>query len=309
MHTVPGDGVNTFLFAVYTAAYPDWGAFRGAWYDGRATHDPREQNLVANMLSRSSVLPGLPPWVRMYIARLACSAAPCIASPRVPCLRLVCRPDEAGTRLLSAHLLSKRMRRMFASIPENSSMHRLYHAWTAGIAAAVQADDGSNKVACLDPCSPVLSTRNRLRIRGFDSLDPRCVDRQSRPAYVPGVGVVREWACTLAVESGWDAMSRLAASVHTAFLHSKGAIREQIMTGRGGACTSSLIEANTQKCSDMYSKLNIALIQEQILQTAVQLYSELYSLGLNAAERDYFYMVSAAVHVGEVRHSGGPFLL
>ena len=298
MRTVPGDGAQSFLFSAFGTAYPDWGAFRGAWYDGRATHDPREQALVADMLTKSTTLPPLPAWVRLHIARLACCAPRRgLSSPRVPALRLVCKPSDAGRRLLATYLLSKQLRRLFDSIPLGASLWTLYHTWTAEVAAAVRATDGRNRRACLDACSPVLSRYNRLLLRGLHRLDPRGVSKYYRPAYVPSAGLVRDWASEVSAESGWDAMSRVAARVHANFQWSKGMIAAHILAGTGGGgCTSSLILENTRQCTEMYSKLNTALVQEQLLQEAATLYNSLYSLGLNSAERDYFFMVSASEH-------------
>ncbi len=60
---------------------PEWWQFRGATYEGLASHDPLEQCLLTPMLAQSTVFKQLPATLRKTIARMACM--PCFPSPRV----------------------------------------------------------------------------------------------------------------------------------------------------------------------------------------------------------------------------------
>ena len=64
---------------------------------------------------------------------------------------------------------------------------------------------------------------------------------------------------------------------------------------RAGGSTA-LVKKATDFCSSLYKKLYLSLTEKHILKLASQLYTLLYGLGLNAAERDYVFMLNATEH-------------
>lgn len=291
-----------FLLTCFTSAFPDWGRFRGASYNGVATHDPLEQCLLANMLARSRTFRRLPLHVRLIIARAACVA--CLPSPKVQRLRLVCRPSADARRLASAVLLSTQLRRLLDSIPHQSSLWRMYREWTHDVAFAVGCKGGEAMFGLgRSPKAPALAQKNRLHLRGFSRLDARTAFINARPAYLPSAAKLAEWTRVLAEESGREMLLRQASHVHREMNTSCELVDRRIRYGasqawKGDDGCASLITENAAKWMQFSKRVHECVLQERILRIASDLYAQIYALGLNAAERDYFFMLTAGEHVG-----------
>eukprot|EP00961_Rhodomonas_salina_P265401 3587704-Rhodomonas_salina.1 len=65
---------------------------------------------------------------------------------------------------------------------------------------------------------------------------------------------------------------------------------------RGSGPLRAVDTADRDAIVRQFDRVQSTLVQGQLLQTATHLYSELYALGLNAAERDYAFMLSADEH-------------
>ena len=68
---------------------------------------------------------------------------------------------------------------------------------------------------------------------------------------------------------------------------------------RAGGSTA-LVDKAADFCAALYKKLYLSLTEQHILAIASQLYTSLYTLGLNAAERDYVFMLNAKEHTDVV---------
>ena len=292
--------MDALLHSVFTARYPEWNRFRGAWYRGVATHDPLEHALVAHMLSRASLLPELPHWVRMYIARLACSGE--FPSSKTHVLRSVCKVDAACTRLLHAACLSMQLRRLFNCIPRGCTLWGLYRSWTHEVACAIGAIPVQRTISLgTDPCAASLATANRLHIRGFECLGFLYARPAVRPAYIPTAAQVQSWTQQLQNECSRDAVLNTAAHLTEQGRRSDMLIQHEVY--RGGAIPYKkdmgcfdLVLQHTETTALYYKKMYLATVQHTLLELAARLYVRVNRLGLNAAERDYFFMLSAAEH-------------
>ena len=288
------------LCTVFTARKPDWTRFRGASYCGVATHDPLEQALFAHMLARSAPLSRLPAWLRMYIAMLACSGRFPATTPRM--LRLVCKADRDCERLIVAARISKQLRRLFTCVPRGCSLWRLYHSWTYDVALAVGAVPIQKTMGLgTDPCAARLTVADRLHVRGFTRLHVMKSFAAARPAYFPTAALIQDWAQRLRKEFGSDTFSRTMAQITECTRRSNVLIEHQVLRGnainikKDTGCLD-LVTQHVDAAALYHKKMYLANVQHVLLDLAARLYVQLNRLGLNAAERDYVYMLSADEH-------------
>eukprot|EP00961_Rhodomonas_salina_P122829 1654383-Rhodomonas_salina.1 len=301
---VPYDAFHAPLFTVFTNRFPDWSRFRGAQYCGRATHDPLAQNLIVNMLLRGSAT-HLPRDALMSIARYVLTGEG-LVSPRLPVLLKVCKPDACGNRLCKAAALSRRVRRAIQTIPQGCSLWDMYQTWTRNVAECSGANDHTEILYSVpeDPCDFSISSVNRLTIRGLtkEKLDYKILQRRfARPAYIPSAAQFSDWMQLLETQAGKDNMIRLSERLKESLDRNLNCIDRHIDSGdilcihEAGGCIG-LQQQCLKQCVEAYSTLYCAMIQQRILKNIADLYTKLYLLGLNDAERDWFYMMNPDEH-------------
>ena len=294
MSLIEASSVNKLLFTTFTIQFPQWERFRGAHYDGRATHDPLEENLVSNLLNKGTLGRHLPLNVRQYIGRLTSHTN--FKSSRVKILRKVCVSDCDGKRLWKARLYSKQIRRLLDSIPCEGALHKLYTSWTWDVACLVNCSRVEQTLYMgSDMLSASLTHVDRLHVRGFKQLDARDAHVHSRPAYLPSAAKLAEWSAILEKETSMNKKLQIGIQIKEHFKTTHALFEAHAIYGRpmraGGGTT--LINKAAEYCAALHKKLLLSLTEEHILILASQLYTSLYALGLNASERDFVFMLNA----------------
>ncbi len=217
-------------------------------------------------------------------------------------LQLVCRKDDNCARLIGAARASAQLRRLFDCVPRGCTLWRLYRSWTYEVACAAGCIPAQQTIAFgTDPRATKLSTVNRLHVRGFTRLGVLHARPSARPAYIPTAARIQSWADQVQRECDSDAFVNTATQLMQHTHRSNVLIEHEVLRG-GAICINKdagclkLVEQHTEAAILYHKRLYLASVQHTLLQLAARLYVRLNRLGLNAAERDYLFMLHAAEH-------------
>lgn len=290
---------------IMTVPHPKWERFRGATYDGRATHDPIAQNMVANMLRRGRAS-HFPPAVLLQIAFYASNDSG-LHSKKMPLYHATCRPDIDGKRMLKAFQLSRMLRRMLTSIPHNFPIATRYHKWTYYIARAENlVQPGCIATVCNhDPQSIQQTTTNRLLIRGLSKhlLDGSSITKESRPAYFPTFTEFDKWCNEALYENTEDRILTHAQQINEQHKKLERMMDQYILKNRHEdefalsrmGCTK-LVRENLHAIEMLQQRIQKSRFESRIRKWGASIYTAINILQLNKAERDWFYMISPNQH-------------
>lgn len=296
---------NEILFTTMNPRFPEWGRFRGAEYTGLATHDPLAQNLAAGMLSRGA-LHWAPREVLRRIAFFASNDSG-LVSARTSTYSRVCRPDRDGQRLLSAARLSRKLRRLLRAIPPELPLGQRYRYWTERVAECL-CIIRPPKVTVLcprDPTDPRHSSNNRLFLRGLDErlLGHKDVSFETRPAYLPNAATFAQWCACVRDRNDPERLLRFAEQIDR---HSKDTVLMLTQYIRQGKHSKTFrdsehgcsvhIQENLNRSFKLQQEIQEARFEAHVVQMGADLYSAIAKIGLNGAERDWFYMLNPDQH-------------
>lgn len=296
---------NTILFSTINARFPEWNKFRGAIYSGLATHDPLAQNLVFNMLQRGK-MKIIPETCLLQIAHFA-STDSGLSSPKMYVFRQVCRANADGERLFEAFHLSRKLRRLLKTIPKHYKLDLLYREWTKKIADCLSLICPP-QLTLLCPCDAYdrsLSTVNRLYVRGLccELLSRDSVRYETRPAYLPNAAQFEQWCFASKPEEAMDRIARLAEKIERKSEDAMLAVTQYISKGKYAKEVKNdekwaqrQWHEDSSQIKEIYNVIQEMKYNKQVAEIGSQIYLSISKLGLNAAERDWFYMLNADQH-------------
>jgi len=294
---------NSIAYTTLNPRFPAWARFRGAEYKGAATHDPLAQNLAANFLARGALSAGCSRSTLLRIAFYA-AAGDGLLSARTKLYALVCLPDADGARLLAAGRLSRQLRRLLDNIPRELPLAIAYQDWTREVADFLCLIRPC-KLAYFHICN-VREDTNRLLVASMDE-DFVYVHRhkdEMRPAYFPSAATLESWCAAAFAANSAESLVRGAEQIQHNATTTTLLLKQYIMRNfhRGmflsGSCTpwTLRMHQDAEAACAFQTRVQRARLNAELAQIASEIYYNIYALGLNGAESDWFYMISPGVH-------------